>query len=337
MELRVFGRPLLSGFALPGSPFREGKFLPDQRPKSLFEALRSKRFVRGFGFVLVLVMASTFAALQANADPTLRGENSTIDRYLQVNIGGPTNQYAQHPDTGFMGSQTNGTWEAWIYPTNNNTRQPIFSQEASYIFGLDSGRLWSAVSNGVSWIDNVSDVHVPMNSWSHVAFIKIGTGIVIYLNGEEILYYPYGAYQTVTANSNPLTFGWRNQWERFNGRIDEIKVWTSDRRNLIASTMHTKITGSNSTGLHGYWDFNEPSGNTVFDRTTGTYIRDLTLVNSPTRADVKTVSAASNGDTVITFNRTYLPSSGNWTVPAAASRVRALVVAGGGGDRKSVV
>jgi hypothetical protein len=178
---------------------------------------------------------STFTALQANADPTLRGENSTVDRYLQVNIGGPTNQYAQHPETYFMGGQTYGTWEAWIYPTNNNTRQPIFSKEASYIFGLDSGRLWSAVSNGASWIDNVSDVHVPMNSWSHVAFIKIGTGIVMYLNGEEILYYPNGAYQTVQTNSNPLTFGWRNQWERFNGRLDEIRIWIPSWPNRFPS------------------------------------------------------------------------------------------------------
>jgi hypothetical protein len=331
MNIRAFGRLLFSGFALPKLAFRESNFLPEPKPKSLFEALRSKRFVRRMAVAMVLAMGAGLVALQANANPTLRGENSTIDRYLEVNPGATTNQYAQHPDTYFMGGQTNATYEAWIYPTNNSTRQPIFAKEASYIFGLDSGKLWSAVSNGVSWIDNVSDVSVPMNSWSHVAFIKIGTGIVIYLNGEEILYYPYGAYQTITDNSNPLTFGWRNQWERFNGRLDEIRIWTSDRRNQIAGNMHNKIAGSNSIGLHGYWDFNEPSGNTVFDRTTGAYIRDLTLVNSPTRADVKTLSAASNGDTVITFNRTYLPSSGNWTVPAAASRVRALVAAGGGG------
>jgi hypothetical protein len=331
MKVLHKAKQLLQGFVLPGRRFKESHFLPEKRPRTFFEFLRAPRLVRKFALGLALVTLSTFAALQANADPTARGENSTIDRYLQVNIGGPTDQYAQHPDTGFTNNWTNATWEAWIFPTSNSGRQPIFAKEASYVFGLDSGRLWSAISNGVSWLDNVSDVSVPMNSWSHVAFIKIGGSIVIYLNGQEILYYPTGAYQTTATNFNPTTFGWRNQWERFNGRIDEVRVWTTDRRNLIAGNMHTKVSGSNTSGLWGYWDFNEPSGNTVFDRTTGAYIRDLTLVNSPIRADVKTTSAASNGDTVITFNRTYLPSSGNWTVPAAASRVRALVVAGGGG------
>ena len=156
MELRAFGRSLLSDFALPGSPFREGTFLTNHRPKSLFETLRSKRFVRGLGFALVLVMGSTFASLQANANPTLRGENSTIDRYLQVNVGGPTNQYGQHPDTNFANGQTNGTWEAWVYPTSATGRQAIFSKEANFIFGLDSGRLWSAMSDTIAWKDNVS-------------------------------------------------------------------------------------------------------------------------------------------------------------------------------------
>ena len=87
MAIRAFGRLLFSGFALPRLTFQTGKHRPNQNPKSLFQILRSKRFVRGLGFALVLVMGSTFAALQANANPTLRGENSTIDRYMQVNVG----------------------------------------------------------------------------------------------------------------------------------------------------------------------------------------------------------------------------------------------------------
>ena len=66
MTVRAFGRLLLGGFALPKLAFRESNFLPEPKPKSLFEALRSKRFVRRMGIGLVLVMGSTFAALQAD-------------------------------------------------------------------------------------------------------------------------------------------------------------------------------------------------------------------------------------------------------------------------------
>ena len=64
MNIRAFGRLLLSGFALPKLAFRESNFLPETKPKTLFEALRSKRFVGRMGVVLVLVMGSTFAFAQ---------------------------------------------------------------------------------------------------------------------------------------------------------------------------------------------------------------------------------------------------------------------------------
>jgi hypothetical protein len=333
MNIRAFGRLLFSGFALPKLAFRESNFLPEPKPESLFEALRSKRFVRRMGIGLVLVMGSTFAALQANADPTLRGENSTIDRYLQVNVGGPTNQFAQHPDTNFTNSQTNGTWEAWIYPTSATGRQAIFSKEFTYHFGLDSGRLWSALYQGGQsppWRDNVSNVEVPLNTWSHVAFIKIGDSIVIYLNGDEVIYWPGGAFSTLTGNSEPFTIGRRSNGEFFSGRIDEVKIWNTDRRNQVRDPMHSRVAG-NSSGLQGYWDFNEPGGTTAYDRTIGGYVRDLTLINSPTRADVKSVSALASGATVVTFPRTYLPSTSTWTIPSFASSVKLLVVGAGGG------
>lgn len=263
--------------------------------------LVSKKFIRRAAVATLVIFGFAFVAIQAIADPTARGENSTIDRTLQVNPGSVENQYAVHPDTNFTNGQTYGTWEAWIYPTNKSSRQPIFAKEDNYIFGLDSGRLWSAVTNGSSWIESVSQVEVPMNTWSHVAFIKIGgRGIVFYLNGEEVVYYPNGVYDTLRINSEPFTVGRRNQWERFNGRIDEVKIWNTDRRNQIASNMHVKVPG-NSSGLQGYWDFNEPSGNIAYDRTTGGYVRDLTLMNSPSRGDVKSVSTTSTGSTAVTF------------------------------------
>jgi hypothetical protein len=334
MNIQALGRLRLSGFALPGITFKESKFLPEPQPRSLFEALRSKRFVRRMGVVLVLVMGSTFASLQAVSVDT--GASSAVDNYLEMNVGGATTQVATHPDLNFTNGQTNGTWEAWVYPTRGIGREGIFSKDYNYIFGLDAGSLWAATHQGGAWRDNISNISLPLNAWSHVAFIKIGEGIVVYLNGAEVIYWPTGAFSTTQGNinsdatTNAFNVGRRQNGEYFSGRIDEVRVWNNDRRNNIASTMHTKVAG-NSSGLQGYWDFNEPSGSIAYDRTTGGYIKNLTLVNSPTRADVVTTSAASNGDTVVTFTRTYLPGTGTWTVPANVSSVRALVIGGGGG------
>ena len=99
MNIQALGRLRLSGFALPGITFKESKFLPEPQPRSLFEALRSKRFVRRMGVVLVLVMGSTFASLQAVSVDT--GASSAVDNYLEMNVGGATTQVATHPDLNF--------------------------------------------------------------------------------------------------------------------------------------------------------------------------------------------------------------------------------------------
>ena len=66
MAIRAFGRLLFSSFAMAKPAFKHSQFIPEKSPRYLFETLRSKRFVRRIGFVLVLVMGSTFAALQGN-------------------------------------------------------------------------------------------------------------------------------------------------------------------------------------------------------------------------------------------------------------------------------
>jgi hypothetical protein len=82
MKVLHKAKQLLQGFVLPGRRFKETQFLPEKRPRTFFEFLRAPRLTRRVALGLALVTLSTFAALQANADPTARGENSTIDRYL---------------------------------------------------------------------------------------------------------------------------------------------------------------------------------------------------------------------------------------------------------------
>jgi hypothetical protein len=270
-----------------------------------------------------------FNAANSNSDP---GWNSEQDFYLQVNAGSvDRTQYAEHPDTNFTNGQANGTWEGWVYPTSHTLgRQAIFSKEDNAIMGLDYGRLWTAFNFGGVWRDNVSSVKPPLNRWSHVAFVKTGQQIQIYLNGDLVVTWATAAFSTTDTDTYPFTIGRRTNGEYFTGRIDEVKIWSTARtQGQIETGMHTRIAYDTS-GLQGYWDFNEGgSGTTVYDRSAG-YNRDLTLVSSPFRYDVKQVQS-NNGDTIITFPRTYLPGVGGWRTPSNVRNMQALAVAGGGG------
>jgi hypothetical protein len=195
MKIRAFGKLLFSGFDLPKLPFRESNFLPEAKPKSLFEALRSKRFVRRMGVGLVLVLGSTFAALQAVSVDT--GASSTVDSYLLLNQG-VTNQTALHPDINFTNGQTTGTWEAWVFPTKTTGIEAIFSKEDNYYWGLVDGKLSAYFQNG-GWIGNIYNHTLQKDAWSHVAFVKNSTQVLIYVNGQEVVNQTPGAHNTLST------------------------------------------------------------------------------------------------------------------------------------------
>ncbi len=120
----------------------------------------------GFGMLAFLVSVGltlwAFNAANSNSDP---GWNSEQDFYLEVNAGSvDRNQFAQHPDNGFMNGQANGTWEAWIFPTSHSlNRQGIFNKEGHTVLGLDSGRLWTALWPRNTYIDRITRVTPPQN------------------------------------------------------------------------------------------------------------------------------------------------------------------------------
>ena len=55
--------------------------------------------------------------------------------------------------------------------------------------------------------------------------------------------------------------------ESFNGIIDEVRIWNVARtQQEIQQYMHQQLTGT-EPGLVGYWQFNEGTGNTAYDKT----------------------------------------------------------------------
>ena len=230
------------------------------------------------------------------------------------------------------------TLEAWVYPTDAGSHDIIFSQGSGsnrfYIKRSGGNLIWAR--DGWGSAAEFICGGVPTSAWSHIALSWNGTGTAsCYINGNLTLTTTLtGLSGTLTSPvvvgqySADLTFP---DSTAFAGQIDELKIWNSVRsESQILTSSNTRIDTSDAD-LLVYFDFNEGSGNTLYNRESGaTYATDLTIGGSPSWTDVKTVST-SGPYTVTTFPRSYINSVGGWRAPIGVSSVTALVVAGGGG------
>jgi hypothetical protein len=265
-----------------------------------------------------------------------RGGGSETDTALTLNATAGLNQYAEVAD--YTGSPVDitgdVTLEAWVFPTSSCTSdQAVISKFNSYMLYCGGG-VWKYVfdSDGLNWFGSSSTIAVRSNEWQHVAYVKSGTTLTIYIDGQAVATFA-GQSASLTANNGAFSIGRYGSSNYFQGRIDEVRIYNAARSQAqVQSDMHNygTITESN---LRAYFDFNEGTGTTLFNRDAGAVASDdLTLYNitSQNWIPIPTTST-SQAYTVVTFARSVLTSSGGWKVPSGVSRVRALVVAGGGG------
>ena len=159
--------------------------------------------------------------------------------------------------------------------------------------------------------------------------------IRIFLNGRQV-------YSLTNATSIPstgrdqtstLAIGARQGSGTYGSflkaTVDEARLYNVARNTEALAQADMNTWGPTSTtSLDAYFDFNEGSGTTAANTsTTGTKGPDMTLANSPTWGDVKSVST-TGPYVVTTFPRSYLTSAGGWTVPTGVTKVDSLVKIG---------
>ena len=229
------------------------------------------------------------------------------------------------------------TVEAWVrlesYGSVN--RQVVFRGDAWGIV-VTPGGLWQfQVGNYASNPGTFTFLNGPavvVNEWTHIAMTRdSSTGAVVgYVNGVVAASATQNATLPVTY---PIDVGSFNGAGLVDGRIDEVKVWNVARSAAeVLIDMHS-YTPADSTGLVAYYDFNDGSGTTAYNRVSGAASStNLTATGTPTYVDVKTVDATSvAGRAVLTFPRSYITAAGGWTVPQGVTTAEVLVVGGGGG------
>jgi hypothetical protein len=98
------------------------------------------------------------------------------------------------------------TIEAWVYPTVSGTEKQIITKYSSFPteFGWNLDILSTGVllfnGYGASYFEIRSTTTIPINTWTHVASVRNGATITMYINGVSSGTVAAQTFQTTTAN-----------------------------------------------------------------------------------------------------------------------------------------
>jgi hypothetical protein len=195
------------------------------------------------------------------------------------------NDYVYVGDTPSLGVFESVTFEAWIYPTDSGSDEPVIAKEGPggnqvYWFGVYESHFGLMLNNGPDgWSLEARDSgSVSNNQWQHIASAWDGGLWRNYMNGVQV---DDGVWAGQIVNSSaPFTIGSNSDFDytRFSGIIDEVRVWNYAR---TAENIVTDMNGvilTRQPGLVGYWSFDNDEGELVKDL--GPYGNDGTLSNT---------------------------------------------------------
>lgn len=102
------------------------------------------------------------------------------------------------------------------------------------------------------------------NIWYHIAATYNGSTLKIYVNGNLVATKDASRTINLTPSGGPFYFGMSANGRYLDGEISEARIWS---RTLSQAEIINGMCGVNptSTGLQGYWKFNEGTGNVAHD------------------------------------------------------------------------
>jgi hypothetical protein len=120
------------------------------------------------------------------------------------------------------------TIAAWIYPVfigSNNTIISKVSPSRDFVFKITGNGNLQAHFNDGTYHFCTGTSSLAINTWHHVAMVRDGATWKVYVNGvlENSVDFPSNSPFWV---SNQMGIGAMNSLENFNGKIDELRIWT---------------------------------------------------------------------------------------------------------------
>lgn len=255
-----------------------------------------------------------------------------------------TNQFAWAADDNSLDIDNAFTFQAWVKPSSINAGvwNIVFGKYGSFQIGISTTGKWAyAIAGAVEPNGASTSVLAVTNEWHHIAFTRSANsnnlnfyydGILISTHSGNTV--PTGALTNSTDifSIGALRASSSASEKYFAGAIDQVGIYTSARSQTSIKNDMNSYLDTSDTSLKLYYDMNEGSGSTIYNRIVGgTSTSDLTLVGSNLFNDVKVVDTTTlPAYTIVKFPRTYLTALSGWKVPANIPKVSVLAVAGGG-------
>jgi PKD repeat protein len=279
--------------------------------------------------------------------------------------------------TSFDMGNSDWTIDAWIYPTQpisgGGTYTGVFSTVSSVVTGYS---ITYDSDGGISVVGNASGSPAydastqagaaPFNTWSHVAVVRNGTSLKIYINGNSAASstitsaYKYNSYEhppVIGAAYTDVSTVWN-----YGGFIDELRVtkglarWTSNF--TVPNTPYMLITnssvqatpnGGNTTPLtvqflngtpssawtenRFNWSFGDGNYSTTKDPSYTYYSYGSYTVNETVSNNNMSITVQKNVLVYPNYIKTYYNTTGagTFTVPYGVNKISVLAVGAGGG------
>jgi len=125
------------------------------------------------------------------------------------------------------------TIEMWVYPNVITTRQYLLYQgnsagaNISISFGIEitaTSKIRALVCSGEFGFFSVeSTSNITQSAWSHIAFVRDGTSINLYVNGTRVATTTIGT-SSVNNSTNLVYIGSGNTFLPYNGYIDDLRI-----------------------------------------------------------------------------------------------------------------
>lgn len=193
------------------------------------------------------------------------------------------------------------TVSAWVnIDPSKSSSNPIFTSQDNaeiyngFWFFVSTSNILMEIGDGTGSNNpafrrgKVVNINIPSGQWHHICGVmRSPTDIDIYVNGINV-----GGEDSGDSNL-PMNSNFPNDVAQighhlsngihywFGGMLDDVRVYnTALTQTQVRETMCKKLAG-NETGLIGYWDFNETSGNFITDKSSNGFHGELK--NSPLR------------------------------------------------------
>lgn len=189
------------------------------------------------------------------------------------------------------------TISAWIKPTTKANQTIVSKIPNGYeLMTFEDGTIefrLNRESDGSTYrLRSTKRYPTDGKTWMHVTATFDGRSSVLYINGEADFSAGYGSAK-IKTNSNPVTIGARNTMFRWEGDLDDVRIYNralsaAEAKSLVTgepnSGSNSSVSGPSSpatsapapapspsipqdigSGLVGFWKMDERGGNTLID------------------------------------------------------------------------